>query len=131
MSDLTRATPGPSDGSRSPIEVLLDRAGTSGYTAVVSLCGEHDLATAVDIQDALQSIWGDVLVDLTDCQFIDSTVISVLIRDDQTRQREGQRLELLLPAENTTICRTLEITGLRATLKIHAHADDARAPAAS
>jgi anti-anti-sigma factor len=100
------------DPSRLPIEVHLDSAGTSRYTGVVRLCGEHDLATAADIQYALASVWGDVLVDLTSCEFIDSTVIGTLIRDHQARRREGHRLELLVPPENTTITRTLTIVGV-------------------
>jgi hypothetical protein len=50
----------------------------------------------------------------------------VLIRDDQTRQREDHRLVLLVPAENATIRRTLEIAGLRDTLEIHAPLDGLR-----
>jgi anti-anti-sigma factor len=131
MSDSQPTPFEPHAPTRLAIEVRLDRAGRSGYTAVVGLCGEHDLGTAVDVQDALEAVWGDVLVDLTECLIIDSTVISVLIRDHQSRRREGQRLELLVPAENATICRTLDITGLRASLPIHARVDDARAQAAS
>jgi anti-anti-sigma factor len=60
-----------------------------------------------------------VLVDLSECDFIDSTVISVLIRDYRERAREGHDLELLVPLENTTIARTLEIAGMRDLFVIH------------
>jgi anti-anti-sigma factor len=129
MSDFTEPPPRTDGEARPPIDVRLDRDGTSGYTAIVSLCGEHDLASAVDIQETLGSIWGNVLVDLTACEFIDSTVIGVLVRDYQLRHREGQRLELLVPAENTTISRTLEITGMRDALTIHRRADSATSAA--
>jgi anti-anti-sigma factor len=119
MSDMTFTSFTADSALRPSIEVQLDRAATSGYTAIVRLCGEHDLATAVDVQDKLDSIWGNVLVDLSECDFIDSTVISVLIRDSRARAREGHDLELLTPLENETITRTLEVAGLRDALVIH------------
>jgi anti-anti-sigma regulatory factor len=86
LSDFAPPEPG---APRPPIEVRLDCAGTSAYTAEIHLCGEHDLATAVDIQHALESISGDVLIDMADWQFIDSTVINVLLGEHPTRQRQG------------------------------------------
>jgi anti-anti-sigma factor len=130
LSDLThpgQAQPPPS------IEVLLDPDDTYGYAGVLKLRGEHDLSTAVEIQEAVDSICGNLLVDLRECGFMDSTVISVLIRDYQARSREGHDLELLAPLENTTIIRTLEITGMRDALVIHSSQPDLRPgfPAAS
>jgi anti-anti-sigma factor len=93
---------------------------TSQYVAVVKLCGEHDLSTALDVQDALDTLYGDVLIDLADCEFIDSTIISVLVRDSQTRQHEGHCLELLVPDDQSTIARTLAVTGLGGLIRIHA-----------
>jgi hypothetical protein len=59
-------------------------------------------------------------------RILDSTLISILIRDSRARRREGHSLEPLARA-NSTITRTLEITGLHGTLVIHT-ADDANAP---
>jgi anti-anti-sigma factor len=100
---------------------------------VIKLRGEHDLSTAVEIKEALNSICGNVLVDLSECDFIDSTVISVLIRDYYARAREQHDLELLAPLENATIIRALEITGMRDSLVIHSSQPDLRPgfPAAS
>lgn len=119
MSDHPRSVRGQRSGERPPIELRVDSPETHGYAAVLRLCGEHDLATAGEIQEALDSIWGNLLVDLSECAFIDSTVISVLIRDYRTRVREGHDLELLAPLENVTITRILEIAGLRDALVIH------------
>ena len=104
----------------------MDAAGTHEYAVVLELRGEHDLATAVEIQDALDSICGNTLVDLSECDFIDSTVISVLIRDYKARAREGHDLELLAPLGKTTITRTLEITGMRDALVIHSSPPEVR-----
>ena len=46
-------------------------------------------------------------------------MITVLIRDQQTRQREGHVLELLAPASNVAIARTLAITHLQGLLTVH------------
>ena len=119
MSDSTYTAQGQRRSYPRPIELCMDAAGTRKYAVVLKLRGEHDLATAVDIQDALDSIWGKLLVDLSECDFIDSTVISVLIRDSRARAREGHNLELLTPLENETITRTLEVAGLRDALVIH------------
>jgi anti-anti-sigma factor len=89
---------------------------TPAFAAILHLCGEHDLATGPAIAAALASIQGNVLVDLSACQFVDSTVISVLILDQQARQREGQRLEVLVPVANTIVSRTLEVAGVSSVL---------------
>ena len=119
MSDSPHTAQGQRRSYPRPIELRMDAAGTHEYAVVLKLRGEHDLATAVEIQDALDSIWGNLLVDLSECDFIDSTVISVLIRDSRTRAREGHDLALLAPLENATITRTLEIAGLHDALLIH------------
>jgi hypothetical protein len=59
-------------------------------------------------------------------RILDATPISILIRDSRARRREGHSLEPLARA-NSTITRTLEITGLPGALVIHT-ADDANAP---
>ena len=125
MSDSTRSARH-KPGEPRPIQLRLGRAETNGYAAVLKLCGEHDLATAVEIQDALDAVCGTLLVDLSECAFIDSTVISVLIRDYRARAREGHDLELLAPLENQTITRTLEIAGLRDALGIHSSQPELR-----
>jgi anti-anti-sigma factor len=112
MSDFTLVPLTEHDASPPPIEVRLDRDGTSGYTAVARLGGEHDLTSAVDIQEALGRSGAPFSVDLTACEFIDSTIVRLLMRDHQSRLREGQRLELRVPAENISITRTVAISGL-------------------
>ena len=61
-----------------------------GFAAVVRLCGEHDLATSDELRAGLASIHGNVIVDLTDCEFIDSTAIGIIVANRQEREREGQ-----------------------------------------
>lgn len=102
----------------SPIEIDLRPAG-SRYAAIVALCGEHDIATAPEVRQALERISGSVLVDLTRCEFIDSSAIGVLISASKTRARDGGSLELVVPPENTTIARTLHVAGVGDLLTVH------------
>ena len=79
------------------VEVEVQPARAPQYAAIVSLRGEHDLATAPVIRDALSAVFGDVLVDLSECTFVDSTVIGALIAASQDLQREGHTLALVVP----------------------------------
>jgi anti-anti-sigma factor len=51
-------------------------------TVVIVLRGEHDLATLPVVEDALARARaaGPVIVDLTDVEFIDSSIIAVLVK---------------------------------------------------
>ena len=64
---------------RPEIEVILRPDALPSYEASIVLRGEHDLGTAEEIRASLAPLFGDVLVDLGDCDFIDSTVIGALI----------------------------------------------------
>jgi anti-anti-sigma factor len=101
---------------RPTVEVELVRA---GYAAVVSLHGEHDLATRDQLIDALAGIFGNVLVDLSDCPFIDSTVIVALIAQMQELEREGHRLDLVVPPGNASIARIVDVVGMRDLVIVH------------
>jgi anti-anti-sigma factor len=93
------------------INVRLGREGAAGYVAVVSLNGEHDLATSEGVRVALAPLLGAVLVDLSGCDFVDSTVIGVLLERAQELKSDGYRLELVAPPEGSSAARALEITG--------------------
>jgi anti-anti-sigma factor len=100
------------------VEVELRPTRAPAFVAAVRLRGEHDMATAERIRDVLAPIDGSVLVDLSECSFIDSSAINAFVTDAQRRAREGHRLELLVPAENAVVARTLEISGLDVILPV-------------
>jgi anti-anti-sigma factor len=107
------AEPSPAIGiERTPIR-------SPSYAAIVSLRGEHDLDSSVAVREALDSIEGDVLIDLTTCGFMDSSVVGTLLRTAQERERAGQRLDLLVPPENRIIARTIDVASLRELLTVH------------
>lgn len=94
-----------------PIEVELRPARAPRYAALVTLRGEHDLATSGRIAEALSRIAGTILVDLSDCEFIDSTVIRTLLRTSAELTREGYRLDLVL-GPHPSVRRIVEVIGL-------------------
>jgi anti-anti-sigma factor len=98
------------------ILVRVDPATTGGYAAVVELHGEHDLGTAEAVRVALAPLFGATLVDLTRCTFIDSTVVTMLVRKSQALAQDGHRLELDAPPPGSAVARTLELIGLDAIL---------------
>jgi anti-anti-sigma factor len=100
------------------IEVELQPANAPAYAAIVSLHGEHDLATSGDVESALAGIYGPVLVDLTACEFVDTTVVRIILAKRLELEREGHRLELVIPPENQ-INRTLEVLGLASFMIVH------------
>jgi anti-anti-sigma factor len=108
------------DAAPSPsLEVERDPASAPGFAAIVWLRGEHDLDSSVGIREALEAIDGDVLIDLSGCGFMDSSVIGTLLRTFQTRARAGSRLELVVPPANRIIARTIEIASLRELMTVH------------
>jgi anti-anti-sigma factor len=114
----------------SNVSVELPHGRRSRWAAVVVLTGEHDLGTEHLLQDALEPLFGNVLVDLTECTFIDSTVIGVLVNASRRCGRDGHRLELVVPVANATLTRTLEVAGVRTVLSVlEARPDDAASAA--
>ncbi len=101
------------------IEVVLRPVALPSYVAVITLRGEHDLGTAEAVRVSLAPLFGDVLVDFGDCDFIDSTVIGTLIGKARELEREGYRLECVVPPERTTISRVFELVQLRELVTIH------------
>jgi anti-anti-sigma factor len=115
-SAARRATP-----DRPGIDVTLD---TGGYMAVVALRGEHDIATRDAVRVALGRLRGPVLVDLADCEFIDSTIIETLLAYAQQLAAEGHHLELRLPPPRSVVARSLELINIRDAIQVCDSADD-------
>jgi anti-anti-sigma factor len=101
------------------VEVHYDAERVPGFAAVVVLRGEHDLETRAALEEALEPIFGSVLLDLTDCRFIDSSVIGVVVSEALALRREGHRLELIVPPANRQVTRVIDLIGLRELLVVH------------
>ena len=62
---------------------------------------------------------GDLLIDLSGCEFIDSAVIAALLEKFEDLRREGYRLELLIPPEQKNVRRVIEVIGLGTLMTVH------------
>ena len=96
------------DAGRPVIEVELAQPGI----AFVRLLGEHDLTTGQHVADALAAAGArpNVLVDLSECSFMDSSVIHALSRARERVVAAGGRLELIVPLDARFIRRVLAMT---------------------
>jgi anti-sigma B factor antagonist len=92
-----------------------------GEIAVISLLGEHDLATAWEMRNALALAFEQgthVVVDLSETEFIDSTIIHVLLESKQLAQEHGTVGQLAIAA-HARVKRPLEITGMLDVLPVY------------
>jgi anti-anti-sigma factor len=89
-----------------------------GEVVVLRLRGEHDIASKSPLADALpdsaRRVSG-VVVSLVKTQFIDSSVINVLIRADAQLRERGKRLVLHVATESV-VRRVLDLTQLISNL---------------
>ena len=100
----------------------------SASIAVISLRGEHDLAGYEPLRTgfARAAIHGaNVIVDLSDCEFIDSTVISLILHTETIVARDGGRLVVALPAEENAVTRVAALIKLAERLPTYASFDAA------
>jgi anti-anti-sigma factor len=101
---------------------------------VIAVRGELDLSTAADLEgpleDAVSSRDASVLIDLGECEFIDSTGIALIVRAwqrlDLAADGEG-RGRVVICSDNDQVRRVLEITGIELSIPIHSAKDDALA----
>lgn len=96
--------------------------------------GELDMNTAPELEESLGSITtGDsaqVVIDLTECDFIDSTGIALIVRSWQRLDRgggAGGNGHLVLCCVNTQVMRLLRITGVESSISVHEQRDSALA----
>jgi anti-anti-sigma factor len=99
---------------------------------VVAVRGELDLSTASDLErpleDAISSGDASVLIDLSECEFIDSTGIALIVRAWQRLDRAANGDgggQVVICSCNDQVRRVLEITGLELSIPIHSTRDEA------
>jgi anti-anti-sigma factor len=105
-----------------------------GGIRVIAVRGELDLSTASNLEapleEAVSSQDGSVLIDLTDCEFIDSTWIALIVRAWQRLDRDADGKgsgRVVICSANDQVRRVLEITGLELSIPIHSSRDEALA----
>ncbi|MBS1844048.1 MAG: STAS domain-containing protein [Actinobacteria bacterium] len=115
--------PAPFQASASEIE---------GGIRLLEVNGELDLSTSNQLEgpldDATASPASAVLIDLSDCTFIDSTGIALIVRAWQrvdTSAGNGGEGGLALCCQNEQVRRVLEVTGLEHSLRVFPTRDEA------
>ncbi len=87
-------------------------------SAVVTVMGEVDLANAPELDallhEAMTSGEGSVLLDLSECTFLDSSALHVMVQASQDLADAGRRL--IVVGANGSIRRIVDITGLHSFL---------------
>jgi anti-anti-sigma factor len=101
------------------IDVERDPPDEPRFAAIVSLHGEHDMATAQNVSEAIGAVSGSVLVDLSDCDFVDPIIIGTLCAHAQRIDKSGNLFELVVPPGSLHVARTFELVQLNELLPIH------------
>jgi anti-sigma B factor antagonist len=90
---------------------------------VVAVRGELDLGTATALEEPLNAAVSEgespLLIDLTECEFIDSTGIALIVRAWQRLDNEGASGRLAIAIGNDQVQRVLEVSGLGDSIPIH------------
>ena len=110
--------------SPTPFEVANEQI---GEVRVLSVSGELDLGTAPQLEGPLEealATGSGLLIDLSACEFIDSTGIALLVRawqrlDGEPGDGVGENGGFALCGLNDQVRRLLELSGLSNSLSIH------------
>ena len=88
----------------------------------MTLGGDHDVASLDSIEDAFRVAGAgrDLLVDLTACTFIDSTIIKLLLRTMRVLEATGARFELVIdPSPSGHVARVAALMGIADVISTH------------
>jgi anti-anti-sigma factor len=123
--ELDVQDPDPQAGG--PFRTLVEIRELSAHTTIVALIGEHDLFTKLRLVEALEQarMAPVVIIDLTACTFVDSTIIETFVR--AVRRSLAQRVEFVLPVRRSIVERALSLVGASDFLTIHASLERALA----
>jgi anti-anti-sigma factor len=99
------------DPERGTIRVEHDARGVS----VIVLAGEHDMETAAEVTDALEGARasGDALVvDVTELQFADSSIVHAILYGFERAQRPPRRAYVVQIGTAAIVERLFDLTGV-------------------
>jgi anti-anti-sigma factor len=99
--------------------------------AIVSLIGEHELYSVVEVEHALDRAIRaglTVVVDLSHAEFLDSSVVAILLRAREEAHVEGSGFALVIDDSTGQSVRQLfEITGLATIFRVASSREEALA----
>lgn len=109
----------------SPVPFEVEREELEAGIRVFTVRGELDMNTAPQLEkeldEALQDSSASIMLDLSACEFIDSTGIALIVRTWQRLEGNGSesRGRLVLCCVNHQVRRLLEITGVEGSISMH------------
>jgi len=124
MAWLKRLPDGPPSGVTTLPRV--ERQAISLRTSVVTLIGDYDARMRGRLLEELSrtTYVPRLVVDLTPCTFIDSTIIATLLR---CRRIGSRPVELVVPDDHTEVSRTIMRAGVDILARVHRSLDEALA----
>ncbi|MGE5408475.1 MAG: STAS domain-containing protein [Syntrophothermus sp.] len=101
-----------------------------GAVRVIAVRGELDLATVGELEAPLSETVANgaaLLIDLGECEFIDSTGIATLVRAWQQLGAEGGPPRLAIAGAGDQVGRVLEVSGVADSIPVLESRDEALA----
>lgn len=115
-----------------PVPFEVESEELEGGIRVFTVRGELDMNTAPELEKELDAALANtdvsVMLDLSACEFIDSTGIALIVRAWQRLDREagGEGSgRLVLCSHNHQVRRLLKITGVESSISMHEQRDSA------
>ena len=100
--------------------LIIDKSDYGSDWVSLSISGEIDLATVdqleQDLKDCQESGSGNLVVDLTGADFMDSSGLRCLVMADRAFRDAGRRFALVV--SNGPISRLIELSGVEATIEV-------------
>lgn len=96
--------------------------------ARVALRGEWDISTEPQLLEALQRARRarNVVVDLSECTFVDSRTVGSLMGSAQEHAQHDGRFAIALPPSQPTVNRVFDVLGIREVLPVYRTVADAQ-----
>jgi stage II sporulation protein AA (anti-sigma F factor antagonist) len=117
-----------------PVPFEVESEELDGGIRAFKVRGELDMNTAPELErrldEALADSTASIVLDLCECEFIDSTGIALIVRTWQQVDRGaggGGQGRVVLCSHNHQVRRLLEITGVENSISMHEQRDSALA----
>jgi anti-sigma B factor antagonist len=118
----------------SPVPFEVESEELEGGIRAFMVRGELDMNTAPLLEEKLEGALAGsataIMLDLCECEFIDSTGIALIVRTWQRLDREAGgegKGRLVLCSHNHQVRRLLEITGVESSISMHEGREEALA----
>jgi len=107
-----------------PVPFEVGQEELDGGIRVFTVRGELDMNTAPELEQGLEQALAEstrlIMLDLSACEFIDSTGIALIVRAWQKLgEDDGGHGRLVLCCDNHQVRRVLEITGVESSISLH------------